>query len=174
MLPRRRANRGGFSAGPDSADFRQQSEATDASRRECDPRDRHIERLERGNTRLHEDFTSIERDRDRWKRPRRLLQQLDPDRRAAVKVDRGTTQCLPMVHALVRRFNIKVGHYSHCRRQVQGRHALQTSYAPAAGSMQLGLEVVAFVVHLHKQLGTPLTDVKDLPTTRFGTQVTLS
>ena len=96
-----------------------------------------------------------------------------PDCGAAVKVDCGTMQYLPVVRPLGRRFNIKVGHYSHCRRQVQSRHALQTSYAPAAASMQLGPEVVALVVHLHTQLGTPLAMVTDLPATRFGVHVTL-
>ena len=34
-----------------------------------------------------------------------------------------------MVRAVVRRFDIKVGHCSHCRRCVQGRHRMQTSDA---------------------------------------------
>ena len=185
---------------------------------------------QRENTRLREDLTCTERDRDRWKRRRgQLQQQLDaalragfrqappfskdrrqgwgerpgrcagaqygrqrpaqvdethqervptrcPDCCAAVKVDRVTPQYQedpPVVRRPVRRFDIEVGHYSDCRRRVQGRQAPQTSNAPGAASMQLGAEVVAPVVHLHTQLGTQLAKVTDLPGTRFSAHVTL-
>ena len=77
-----------------------------------------------------------------------------------------------MVRPIVRRFDIEVGHCSQCRRRVAGRHALQTSDALGAASVQLGPEVVALVVELHTHLGVPLAKVAHLLQTRFGLTVT--
>ena len=79
---------------------------------------------------------------------------------------------LPVVRPIVRRFDIEVGHCSQCRRRVAGRHALQTSDALGAASVQLGPEVVALVVELHTHLGVPLAKVAHLLQTRFGLTVT--
>ena len=98
-----------------------------------------------------------------------------PDCGGAVEVTRVATQYqedLPVVRPLVRRFDIDVGHCSQCRRRVQGRHALQTSDALGAASVQLGPEVVALVVELHTHLGVPLAKVAHLLRTRFGLTVT--
>ncbi len=81
---------------------------------------------------------------------------------------------LPVVRPIVRRFDIEVGHCSQCRRRVAGRHALQTSDALGAASVQLGPEVVALVVELHTHLGVPLAKVAHLLKTRFGLSVTPS
>ena len=75
-----------------------------------------------------------------------------PDCGGAVAVSRVAAQYqedLPVVRPIVRRFDIEVGHCSQCRRRVAGRHALQTSDALGAASVQLGPEVVALVVELH-------------------------
>ena len=80
---------------------------------------------------------------------------------------------LPVVRPLVPRFDIDAGHCSQCRRRrVQGRHALQTSDALGAASVQLGPEVVALVVELHTHLGVPLAKVAHLLRTRFGLTIT--
>ena len=74
---------------------------------------------------------------------------------------------LPVVRPIVRRFAIEVGHCSQCRRRVAGRHALQTSDALGAASVQLGPEVVALVVELHTHLGVPRERGQVLLRTRF-------
>ena len=79
---------------------------------------------------------------------------------------------LPVVRPVVRRFDIDVGHCSQCRRRVQGRNPLQTSDALGAASVQLGPEVVALAVELHRHLGVPLAKVAHLLRTRFGLSVT--
>ena len=98
-----------------------------------------------------------------------------PDCGGAVTGDRVATQYqedLPAVRPLVRRFDIEVGHCSRCGRRVQGRHALQTSDALGAASVQLGPGVVALVVKLHTHLGVPLAKVAHLLRTWFGLTVT--
>ncbi len=52
-----------------------------------------------------------------------------------------------------RQFNIHVGCCQRCRRRVQGRHALQTSYALGAAAAQLGPDTQAAIVELNKQGG---------------------
>ena len=83
-------------------------------------------------------------------------------------------QDLPVVRPIVRRFDIEVGHCSQCRPRVAGRHALQTSDALGAASVQLGPEVVALVAELHMHLGVPLAKVAHMLKTRFGLSVTRS
>ncbi len=98
-----------------------------------------------------------------------------PDCGKAVVVTRTASQYqedLPEVRPLVRRFDVEVGHCSACRRRVQGRHALQTSDALGAASVQLGPNVAALVVELHTELGMPLEKVVRVLRTRFGLQVT--
>ena len=98
-----------------------------------------------------------------------------PDRGGAVAVTRVATEYqeeLPVVRPVVRRFDIEVGHCSQCRRRVHGRHALQTSDALGAASVQLGPRVVALVVRLHTHLGVPLAKVTHLLRTQFGLTVT--
>ena len=98
-----------------------------------------------------------------------------PDCGGAVAVSRVAAQYqedLPVVRPIVRRFDIEVGHCSQCRCRVAGRHALQTSDALGAASVQLGPEVVALVVELHTHLGVPLAKVAHLLQTRFGLTVT--
>ena len=98
-----------------------------------------------------------------------------PDCGGAVAVSRVATpyqEDLPVVRPLVRRFDIEVGHCSQCRRRVAGRHALQTSDALGAASVQLGPEVVTLVVELHTHLGVPLAKVAHLLRSRFGLTVT--
>ena len=72
----------------------------------------------------------------------------------------------------MRRFDIEVGHCTACRRRVQGRHALQTSDALGAASVQLGPNAAALVVELHTELGMPLEKVVHVLRTRFGLHVT--
>ena len=79
---------------------------------------------------------------------------------------------IPEVRPIVRRFDIEVGHCSQCQRRVQGRHALQTSDALGAASVQLGPGVVALVVELHTEMGVPLAKVARVLRTTFGLQVT--
>ena len=55
---------------------------------------------------------------------------------------------------------------------MQGRHALQTSDALGAASVQLGPGVVALVVALHTEMGVPLAKVAHVLRTTFGLQVT--
>ena len=98
-----------------------------------------------------------------------------PDCGGAVAVDGVSSQYqeeLPAVQALVRRFDIEVGHCSQCRRRVQGRHALQTSDALGAAAPQLGPNVAALVVELHTELGMPLEKVARVLDTQFGLRVT--
>ena len=79
---------------------------------------------------------------------------------------------LPVVRPIVRRFDIEVGHCSQCRRRVAGRHALQTSDALGAASVQLSPEVAALAVELHTHLGVPLAKVAHVLKKRFGLTVT--
>ena len=79
---------------------------------------------------------------------------------------------LPAVQALVRRFDIEVGHCSRCRRRVQGRHALQTSDALGAAAPQLGPNAAALLVELHTELGMPLEKVARVLDTQVGLRVT--
>ena len=79
---------------------------------------------------------------------------------------------LPVVHPLVRRFDIEVGHCSQCGRRVQGRHPLQTSDALGAASVQLGPGVAGLAVHLHTELGVPLAKVARLLRSAFGLHAT--
>ena len=98
-----------------------------------------------------------------------------PDCGGAVAVDGVSSQYqeeLPAVQALVRRFDIEVGHCSQCRRRMQGRHALQTSDALGAAAPQLGPNVAALVVELHTELGMPLEKVARVLDTQFGLRVT--
>ena len=98
-----------------------------------------------------------------------------PDCGGAVAVTRTAQQWqedLPPVRPLVRRFDIEVGRCSQCRRRVQGRHALQTSDALGAASVQLGPNVASLVVELHVEQGMPLEKVVRVLGTRFGLRVT--
>ena len=93
----------------------------------------------------------------------------------AVAVTRTASQVqedLPEVRPVVRRFDIEVGHCTACRRRVQGRHALQTSDALGAASVQLGPNAASLVVELHTELGMPLEKVVHVLRTRFGLHVT--
>ena len=97
-----------------------------------------------------------------------------PDCGGAVEVTRTAQQYqedLPEVHSLVRRFDIEVGRCTKCRKRVQGRHALQTSDALGAASVQLGPNVASFVVELHVEQGVPLDRIVRV-LTRFGLRVT--
>ena len=82
-----------------------------------------------------------------------------PDCGGAVAVTREASQYqedLPVVHPVVRRFDVEVGHCTRCQRRVQGRHELQTSDALGAAGVQLGPAVVSLVVELHTEMGVPL------------------
>ncbi len=98
-----------------------------------------------------------------------------PDCGGAVAVTREASQYqedLPVVHPVVRRFDVEVGHCTRCQRRVQGRHELQTSDALGAAGVQLGPAVVSLVVELHTEMGVPLAKVAHLLRTTFGLQVT--
>ena len=97
-----------------------------------------------------------------------------PGVRRAVAVGRVATQYqedLPAVRPVVRRFDIEVSYCAPCRR-VQGLHALQTSDAVGAASVQLGPGVVALVVEIYTHLGVPVAKVAHLLRTEFGLTVT--
>ncbi len=81
---------------------------------------------------------------------------------------------LPVVHPIVRRFEVGVGRCTVCGRRVQGRHPLQTSNGLGAAAVQLGPQAVAFMVVLNKQLGLSHGKVARLLHQRFGLAVTTS
>jgi transposase len=79
---------------------------------------------------------------------------------------------LPVQRPIVRRFDVHIGHCTHCRRRVQGRHPLQTSEALGAAAVQLGPQAVAFAVLLNKRYGLPYGKIAALLRDRFGLTVT--
>jgi transposase len=79
---------------------------------------------------------------------------------------------LPVQRPTVRRFDIEVGHCTHCDRRVQGRHPLQTSDALGAAAVQLGPQAVALAVILNKRFGLPYGKIAALFRDRFGLTIT--
>ena len=79
---------------------------------------------------------------------------------------------LPVQRPTVRRFDIEVGHCTHCHRRLQGRHPLQTSDALGAAAVQLGPQAVAFAVILNKRFGLPYGKIAALFRDRFRLTVT--
>jgi len=79
---------------------------------------------------------------------------------------------LPVVHPIVRRFDVEVGCCTGCGRRVQGRHPLQTSDALGAANVHLGPGAVTLIVLLHKHVGVPLEKMATLLRERFGLTVT--
>jgi transposase len=79
---------------------------------------------------------------------------------------------LPVQRPTVRRFDIEVGHCTHCHRRVQGRHPLQTSDALGAAAVQLGPQAVGLAVILNKRFGLPYGKIAALFRDRFGLTVT--
>jgi transposase len=75
---------------------------------------------------------------------------------------------------LHRRFDIHLGHCHRCGRRVQPRHPLQTSDALGAAASQLGPDLQAAIVHLHKHAGLSLGKVADYVQTLFGITLTPS
>jgi transposase len=71
-----------------------------------------------------------------------------------------------------RRFNVHVGRCKHCRRRLQGRHALQTSDALGAAASQLGPDAQAAVVELNKQAGLSHGKVSRCLGSLFGIRLT--
>jgi transposase len=55
--------------------------------------------------------------------------------------------------AILRRFDIHIGHCRRCGRRIQPRHPLQTSDALGAAASQLGADAQAAIVHLNKHGG---------------------
>src|SRR5215831_4081815 len=72
---------------------------------------------------------------------------------------------------VVRRFDIAVGRCRQCRRQVQGRHGLQTSDAVGVGSVQLGPEALTLAAILNKQMGLSLGHTRQVLSYGFGLEV---
>jgi transposase len=98
-----------------------------------------------------------------------------PDCAGAVRATRVATQYqeeLPVQRPLVRAFHVHIGRCRRCRRRVQGRHALQTSDALGAASVQLGPQAVAFAVLLNKRYGLSYGKIAALLRDRFGLTVT--
>ena len=73
---------------------------------------------------------------------------------------------------IMRCFTLEVGHCKHCRKRIQGRHALQTSDAIGAASSQVGPTLQAFLVVLNKQMGLSYGKISSLLKQAFG--ITLS
>lgn len=69
---------------------------------------------------------------------------------------------------IFRQFDIQLGQCRDCGRQVQGRHALQTSQALGAAASQLGAHAHAAFVFLNKQLGLSHGKCVKLFETLFG------
>jgi len=72
---------------------------------------------------------------------------------------------------VVRRFDIAVGRCHDCRRQVQGRHRLQTSDAVGVGNVQLGPEALTLAAILNKQMGLSLGHTRQVLSYGFGLEV---
>ena len=72
---------------------------------------------------------------------------------------------------IVRRFDIAVGRCRNCRRQVQGRHRLQTSDAVGVGNVQLGPEALTLAAILNKQMGLSLGHTRQVLSYGFGLAV---
>jgi transposase len=72
---------------------------------------------------------------------------------------------------MVRRFDVEVGHCTHCGAHAQGRHPLQTSNALGAAKVQLGPEALALGAHLNKRVGLSLGQTTQVLQLGFGLQV---
>lgn len=106
---------------------------------------------------------------------RALLPSACPDCGARVRLTRQATQYhedLPVVHPIVRAFQIPIGHCTACGRRVQGRHPLQTSNALGAAATQVGPLVVTWATVLNKQFGLPLGKIAALLRERFSLTIT--
>lgn len=88
------------------------------------------------------------------------------------RVARQYQEDLPVVHPIVRRFDVEVGCCVTCGHRVQGRHPLQTSEALGAANVHLGPSAVTLLVLLHKHVGVPLDKIATLLRERFGLTVT--
>jgi transposase len=90
-----------------------------------------------------------------------------------VEPESGATQYQEEIvrRTVVRRFDIAVGRCRQCRRQVQGRHGLQTSDAVRVGSVQLGPEALTLAAILNKQMGLSLGHTRQVLSYGFGLEV---
>src|SRR5215471_4016288 len=90
-----------------------------------------------------------------------------------VEPESGATQYQEEIvrRTVVRRFDIAVGRCRQCRRQVQGRHGLQTSDAVGVGSVQLGPEALTLAAILNKQMGLSLGHTRQVLSYGFGLEV---
>jgi transposase len=75
---------------------------------------------------------------------------------------------------IVRRFDIHIGHCTHCGRRVQGRHPLQTSDALGAAKSQIGPDAQAAMVDLNKRAGMSHGKIADYWRTLYGLVLTRS
>jgi len=79
---------------------------------------------------------------------------------------------LPPIEALVRQFDIHVGHCDDCGRRVQNRHPLQTSDALGAAASQLGPRLLAQLTVLKLVMGLSYPKVASIFSSLFGIDVT--
>jgi transposase len=76
--------------------------------------------------------------------------------------------------AIVRRFDVEIGHCAGCGKRFQGHHRLQTSDALGAANIQIGPEALSLAVHLNKQMGISHERVSEILGYGYGLKVSRS
>lgn len=81
---------------------------------------------------------------------------------------------IPLQNATTTEFVIDVARCTQCGRQLQARHAEQTSFAVGAAAVQIGPRTTAFAAKLNKECGVSFERIADLLDKGFGLQTNRS